>query len=253
MYFKSVIRRNPETGNYEGYYRLVESYRNMSGRVCHRTLLNIGFLPYGVEKLNDIRRILTDRFNRTKNVFEEGDEERKRMVNLDELRLKDGREVGAEWMCYQGMEQLRFREKPEEMGWEEDGIRLTYTQIIGRAVYPHSELRTTRWIQENSAVCEITGYPTEMIAKDKLYRGALDLYRIKDRLEAHISKRTNELFDLQDRIILYDLTNTYFEGEKKGSGLARFGRSKEKRNDTRLIVPAPGSQRRRVYQISGCI
>lgn len=118
MYFKSVIRRNPETDNYEGYYRLVESYRNMSGRVCHRTLLNIVFLSYGVEKLNNIRRLLTDRFNRTKNVFEEGDEEtvrradtywqqlvesdkidisdrgyeeRKRMVNLDELRLRDDR------------------------------------------------------------------------------------------------------------------------------------------------------------------
>ncbi len=75
MHFKSVIRRNSETGNFEGYYRLVESYRNMSGRVCHRTLLNIGFLPYGVEKLNSIRRILPDRFNCTKNVFEEEDEE----------------------------------------------------------------------------------------------------------------------------------------------------------------------------------
>ncbi len=265
MYFKSVIRRNPETERYEGYYRLVESYRNVSGRVCHRTLLNIGFLPYKVEKLNDIRRILTDRINRTKNVFEQGDEEtvrwadiywqqlvesgkidisdrayeeRKQMVNMDELRLKDGREVGAEWMCYQGMEQLRFREKLEEMGWEEEQIRLAFTQIISRAVYPHSELRTNRWIQENSAVCEITGYPMERITKDKLYRGALDLYKIKDRLEEHLSKRTNELFDLQDKIILYDLTNTYFEGEKRGSGLARFGRSKEKRNDARLIVPA---------------
>jgi transposase len=76
------------------------------------------------------------------------------------------------------------------------------------------------------------------ITKDKLYQSALDLYRVKDRLEAHLSKRTNELFDLQDKIILYDLTNTYFEGEKKGSNLARFGRSKEKRSDARLIVLA---------------
>ncbi len=151
MYFKSVIRRNPETGRYEGYYRLVEIYRNVSGRICRRTLLNIGFVPFEVEKLNAIRRILTDRINRTPNVFEEKDgeavrwadiywqqlvesgridvsdrayEEKKRMVNIDELHLKDGREVGAEWMCYQAMEQLRFREKLEELGWEEEGIRL---------------------------------------------------------------------------------------------------------------------------------
>jgi len=29
-----------------------------------------------------------------------------------------------------------------------------------------------------------------------------------------LSKRTNELFDLTDKIILYDLTNTYFEGSR---------------------------------------
>lgn len=57
-------------------------------------------------------------------------------------------------------------------------------------------------------------------------------------LEKHLSKRTNELFDLADKIILYDLTNTYFEGEKRNSNLAKFGRSKEKRNDARLIVLA---------------
>lgn len=137
-----------------------------------------------------------------------------------------------------GTAALQGKAGRDGMGREEDGIRLAYTQLISRAVYPYSELRTTRWIQENSAVCEVTGYPMEMMTKDRLYKGAMDLYRIKDRLEAHISQRTNELFDLQDKIILYDLTNTYFEGEKKGSNLARFGRSKEKRSDARLIVPA---------------
>jgi hypothetical protein len=42
-----------------------------------------------------------------------------------------------------------------------------------------------------------------------------------------ISKKTNQLFDLEDKIMLYDLTNTYFEGTKRKSALAKFGRSKE--------------------------
>ena len=50
--------------------------------------------------------------------------------------------------------------------------------------------------------------------------------------------RTNELFDIQDRIMLYDLTNTYFEGRKQGSKLAKHGRSKEKRSDAKLVVLA---------------
>ena len=87
-------------------------------------------------------------------------------------------------------------------------------------------------------MCEVTGYPIEKITKDKLYKSALDLFEIKDHLEQHLSMRTNELFDLQDKIILYDLTNTYFEGQKRNSQLAKFGRSKEKRSDAKIIVLA---------------
>ena len=76
------------------------------------------------------------------------------------------------------------------------------------------------------------------VSKDKLYQSALDLYELKDVLEKHLSVKTNELFDLQDKIILYDLTNTYFEGSKRGSKLAKFGRSKEQRSDAKLVVLA---------------
>ena len=76
------------------------------------------------------------------------------------------------------------------------------------------------------------------ITKDKLYESALHLYQVKDELEKHLSNRTNELFDLADKIILYDLTYTCFEGEKRNSTLAKFGRSKEKRSDAKLVVLA---------------
>jgi hypothetical protein len=33
------------------------------------------------------------------------------------------------------------------------------------------------------------------------------LYHEKEGLEKHLSVKTNELFDLEDKIILYDLTN----------------------------------------------
>jgi hypothetical protein len=32
------------------------------------------------------------------------------------------------------------------------------TQVISRAVYPGSELATSKWIKDNSAICDITGY-----------------------------------------------------------------------------------------------
>ena len=265
MYFRSVIRVNPVSQEPEGYYRLVESYRNEGDRICHRTLLTVGFLSISGEKLNRIQRILNDRLKNITSLFEETDsevqslaekfwnqllaggkvdvcpeteEKKKRMIDMDSIKHKDVREIGGEWICYQTINQLNINEKLKSLGWDDESTQLAITQIISRAVYPFSENRTTRWIKENSSVCEITGYPLEKITKDKLYKSALDLYKIKDSLEAYLSKKTNELFDLEDKIILYDLTNTYFEGRKAGSEIAKFGRSKEKRNDCKLVVLA---------------
>jgi len=52
------------------------------------------------------------------------------------------------------------------------------------------------------------------------------------------STTTNELFDIEDRIIPYDLKIAYFDGRKTGSKLAKFGRNKEKRSDAKLVVLA---------------
>jgi transposase len=266
MYFKITLRKNPGTNSLCGYYRLVESYRNVENRICHRTILNVGFLDHvNPEQLNKIQKLLTQRAEGKISLFREGDPEvqmltetlwqrmvvekridmpedalvkRQRLVDIDTIKHRDVREIGAEWMAYQALGQLKVPDFLRCAGWGERQIQLALTQVIGRAVYPASELKTARWAQENSAVCEVTGYPLKDITKDKLYQGALSLCGIKDQLEQHLSKRTNELFDIDDKIILYDLTNTYFEGEKRNSKMAKFGRSKEKRNDAKLIVLA---------------
>jgi hypothetical protein len=264
VYFKCSIRRHPETGSITGYYRLVESYRNADDRICHRTILNVGFMEdTHVDQRNKIQKQLTDRYEHKEVLFKETDpvvikyveelwqriidnkrldivgaDQSNRMVNIDTVKHRDVREIGAEWIGYNAWEKLELTQLLINKGWTEEQVQLAATQIISRAVYPASELKTTRWIKENSAVCELTGYDIEKLTKDKLYQSALSLYEIKDDLQKHLSKRTNDLFDIKDKIILYDLTNTYFEGEKSNSKLARFGRSKEKRNDAKLVVLA---------------
>ena len=275
MYFKVSMRTNPATGVYCGYYRLVESYRNYCDRVCHRTILNAGYLDgLTTDELNLIQKILTAKvanhdkplfelpytdnstviryvdefYNRMVaekriDVFVEKKEKKAsrngkdlQMIDLNSIRNKDVREIGAEWLSYQAMRQLQIAPFLESLGWSEDQVRLAQTHIISRAVFPASELETTRWIRENSAVCEVTGYNIEQVTKDRLYAITKKLYAQKEALEQHLSVRTNELFDIEDKIILYDLTNTYFEGRKQGSKLAKFGRSKEKRSDAKLVV-----------------
>ena len=277
MYFKVSMRKNPETGIYSGYYRLVESYRNHNDRVCHRTILNAGYLDeLTTDQLNTIQKILTTKANNndqplfdlpftedaTVNQYVEKFYNRmvaeKRIdvlvekqtkkpsksgkdlqtIDINSIRNKDVREVGSEWMCFQTMEQLRITSFLKRQGWDENDIKLAQSHIISRAVYPASELETTRWIRENSSVCELTGYDIDAITKDRLYHISKKLYSEKDALEQHLSVRTNELFDIEDKIILYDLTNTYFEGRKLDSKIAKFARSKEKRNDAKLVVLA---------------
>jgi len=179
------MRKNPASDNLEGYYRLVESYRNENDRVCHRTVLHVGFWDnVHPEQLNMIQRHLTNRASGKVSFFEESDNEvlqytellwnrlitekridlpevsktkRKRLVDIDTIKHHNVREVGAEWLTCQAIEQLGIGQFLSQLGWDDDKVQLAITQLISRAVYPASELKTSRWAKESSAVCELTG------------------------------------------------------------------------------------------------
>jgi hypothetical protein len=277
MYFRSSIRYNPATDNIDSYYRLIESYRNEKDRVCHRTLLNVGFLSgvINADELNQVRRMICKRYQDIKggeelfdiqehnpqkvidwadklwnelvekDRIDIGQKQKKaptvrsrNMVFEESIRQPDVREIGGEWLCYQALEQLRMSDFLSNTGFSEEETRLAITQIISRAVYPSSELETARWIRENSSMCSVTGYPIEKITKDKLYTSSLKLFSQKEKIENFLSVKTNQLFDIEDKIYIYDLTNAYFEARKTHSQIARFGRSKEKRSDCKIVVLA---------------
>lgn len=267
MFIKPVLKYIKTTGEHKIYYRLCESYR-YENTVRHHTIVQLGTLDELPDESQ--RRVLVQRLSslvkqsRTGicDIFEIEDKnveliaqkhfativKKERIdfikgrdyqtVDTNSVENKDIREVGTEWMCAQAIAQLQIAECLAQQGWDEASTQLAITHIISRASYPASELRTSQWIKENSAVCEITNYPIEQITKDQLYKISNKLFREKDILEQHLSKRTNELFDLHDTIYIYDLTNTYFEGQQQKSTLAQFGRSKEKRSDCKLIVLA---------------
>jgi transposase len=58
----------------------------------------------------------------------------------------------------------------------------------------------------------------------------------RDELEDYLSCKEKTLFNLQETIVLYDLTNIFFEGTGKLNKKAKFGPSKEKRNDCPLVT-----------------
>ncbi len=269
MFFKTQTRINPRTGKLSTYYRLVESYRNELGEVRQRTILSAGFMDdITHEELWSIAEGLNARFTGEVRLFEytckvqqyidhywdrlvsekkldvihevhrKGSKKDWQTIDMDSLKNKDVRELGAEWMSLQTVYRLGLDAFLREQGLSEEECALALSHIVSRAVYPASELKTVSFMRENSSICELTGIDASRVTKDRLYAISKKLYFLKDKLEHHLSCKTNELFDLEDKIVLYDLTNTYFEGEKRSSRKAKRGRSKEKRSDCPLMVLA---------------
>ena len=267
MFIKVFSKNKKSTGDQRLHYRLCESYRTETS-VRHYNILYLGMLEElpAIEQKKSLccrlEELIKESRTGKQNLFPPPEgiieelaqnffleiKNKKRLdlspnsnhqkIDTDTIKNKNIREVGTEWLCLQALEQLNVKSFLQTQNWTEEQIQLALTHIISRAVCPASELRTSSWIQDNSAVCELTGYPVEKITKDKLYGISHKLFEVKDCLEKQLSRQTNELFDLEDKIILYDLTNTYFEGSMRKNAKAKFGRSKEKRSDARLIVLA---------------
>jgi transposase len=269
MFFKTATRPHPQTGAPAIYYRLVENCRNVLGEVRQRSILTVGFMEdVSTEELHRIADGLNERIAGQQALFEDSPKvgqyidslyarlvREKRIdrlldirsknatgdwhtVDLNTLQNKDVRELGAEWLCLQTLYRLQVDRYLQDRGWSVKDRDLALAHIVSRTIYPASELKTVRFIQENSSIAEILELDASKITKDHLYRISHRLFAEKEGLEQHLSRKTNELFDLQDKIILYDLTNTYFEGEMRTSHIAKRGRSKEKRSDCPLLVLA---------------
>lgn len=159
-------------------------------------------------------------------------------VKWGTLRTMSARSVGAEHVCKAIADELGMERMMRAAGLTDEQARLATLQTVARAVYPASELKTVRILRENSALCELFGVGPETVTKDRLYGSAKALYSIHTKMEDSLHARVCSIFDFDERILLFDLTNTYFEGRMENSQICRFGNSKEKRYDARIVVLA---------------
>ena len=70
----------------------------------------------------------------------------------------------------------------------------------------------------------------------RLYRACDALMAHREAIERRLFDRAMDLFDLHPTVTLYDLTNTYFEGEAGLQPNARRGHSKDKRTDCPVLT-----------------
>ena len=157
-------------------------------------------------------------------------------VDVDSLELIRPRSVGVEHVGLWAMDQLGLRTRLEALGIGASVRSAAIGSIIARMARPGSERATRRWLGERSALGELLGVDFETMGPMRLYRASDALMAHREAIERPLFDRAMDLFDLHPTVTLYDLTNTYFEGEARRQPKARRGHSKDKRTDCPLLT-----------------
>ncbi|MEW6289844.1 MAG: IS1634 family transposase [Thermodesulfobacteriota bacterium] len=157
-------------------------------------------------------------------------------VDVASLQLVRPRSVGVEHAGLAALEWLELPRILAEAGFNGNQQAAAIGSVIGRMAAPGSELATWRWLKERSGLGELLEVDFEAIPLMNLYRASDLLVRRREAIEAALFSRINTLFALPATVTLYDLTNTYFEGDMAGNAKARRGHSKEKRSDCPLVT-----------------
>lgn len=157
-------------------------------------------------------------------------------IDINNVDSEEARRVGAEYVVYETIKELQIDQKLKELGFNNAQLVAALGVIAGRIIVPGSERATHKWLQNISALDELMDADFSVLSLDRVYKVSDQLLKHKDALEEHLRRTEDELFALEEKIILYDLTNTFFEGTGKYNPKARYGRSKEKRSDCSLVT-----------------
>lgn len=159
-------------------------------------------------------------------------------VDINSLRITKPRQIGAEHVCAHTAALLGIKDFLAAKGWSREERNIATLQIIARAIYPYSEHKTVFCLRENSALCEMFGIDPMKVTKDTLYKSAHHLYSVHEDMEDYLHERVCNMFSIEENVYIMDITNMYAEGQYLESELFRYGRSKEKRDDCKVVVLA---------------
>jgi len=263
MFIRAVEHKNKKNRKKYTTYKLVDSVRTERGP-RQTTVLNLGSdfsLPKEDWKqlANCIEEIVTEQlsiFEYPRKIRKLADryarriiqkqsivitEEKKHSpdyatVDLNSLKSEKPRTAGAEHVVYETLKLLKIDKKLVDFGLRLSDRAAIIGAICGRMIVPGSERATHYWLQNISSLGELIDFDFSMVTLDRFYKASDHLLKHKEEIEAHLREVETDIFDLEEKIILYDLTNTFFEGTGKYNPKAKYGRSKEKRNDCLLVT-----------------
>src|SRR6202166_4011131 len=239
MYLRhTTIRKD---GKVHRYWRVVRSVR-VGRRVIQQTVAQLGELD---EQGRVQARALAHRLIGTPEraqLFDDGSEQLTVPVRLKGIRIEGPRQFGVVYLALAlgrgtGLEALCERLLPigkERIAWS----KMAAVLVAARFCEPSSELHIAEDWYRRTALCDLLQLKDEEVNKDRLYRGLDRLLAHKAALETHLSERCGELFAIQNEVLLYDVTSTYFEGQAAANPQAQRGYSRDHRPDCKQVCIA---------------
>jgi len=239
MYLRHTIRK--KDGKTHRYWRLVRSVR-LGRRVVQQTVAHLGELDsQGQVQARALARSLIGAPEQA-DLFDDGKPDVAVPVRLKGVRVERSRQFGDVYLALAlwrgtGLAKLCDRLLPsgkEAVPW----ATIASVLVAARLCEPSSELHVAEDWYRRTALTDLLQLSDDLVNKDRLYRALDHLLAHKCELEAHLARRSGELFNISNDVLLYDVTSTYFEGEAQSNPLARRGHSRDHRPDCKQVCIA---------------
>jgi len=239
MYLRHTTRT--KDGKTHRYWRLVQSIR-IGRRVIQKTVAHLGELDeQGRLQARKLARSLIGRPEEME-LFNDGCRDVAVPVRLKGVRVERSLQFGDVYLALALWRALQFDsfckdilpKGREEVPWE----KMATVLVCARLCEPSSELHIAEDWYRRCALGDLLQLSPDLVNKDRLYRALDQLLPHKQALETHLSRRFGELFEVQNEILLYDVTSTYFEGQAEGNPKAKRGYSRDHRPDCKQVCIA---------------
>lgn len=254
MYFRTKTIKNTPI------VQLIESYRNSEGQPRQRVVASLGDAQLPADELKTIARMAELRLRGEVDLFEdqlskEGAAWVARIVSLaerskstrptsqrpvldgvllDQVETENVVEFGPELVALEAWDALGLTHLLEELDLPKKQIATAQLMVVNRLIEPLSEWALIEWA-ERTALPELLDLRVTKTMKDRLYRTSDALLGHRETIEKKLRDHEQTLFSSRRKLVLYDVTNTHFEGVCGSNPKAKHGKNKQKRNDCRQV------------------
>ena len=248
MYF---ARKKSKSGS---TLQLLESYRNAEGKPRHRVIASLGDADLPKALWGVVSDAVASRLAGQQTLFDldpeaaewvdrilqriDARKERRRVrrpehldgVIVDQVKHTRHASLGPELLGLHAWDTLGMPDLLDGLGFPRSQRDAAAASVINRLSCPVSENALAKWVRRSS-LPDLLGEHLMGVCRDRFYRVSDRLLAHREQIEEHLRKAQARHFGLERTLVLYDVTNSHFEGACRRNRKARRGANKQKRSD----------------------